>query len=154
MLMEVTRPDSDGGLQGALLVPVPLHRWRLFRRGYNQAALLAQAIARQARAELAVDAMVRMRATRSTRGLGRAARAAEMAGAFAVPARHRPRVSGRRVLLVDDVLTTGATASACAGALLAAGAETVDVLTYARVAADSAGAYAAPVAAGDDDGKD
>lgn len=155
MLLEATRPVPGDRLDdlahGVLIVPVPLHRWRLFRRGYNQAALLAQAMARQMSAECAVDLLVRSRATRSTRGLGRVARAAEMSGAFRVPAQHRRLLSGRHILLVDDVLTTGATASACTRTLLAAGASVVDVLTYARVAADGAGAYAKQLDTGDDD---
>jgi ComF family protein len=114
-----------------LLVPVPLHRWRLWRRGFNQAALLAQALARLSGAPLAIDAIVRVRPTETSRGLGRRARAANVRGAMRVPERNR--VAGRRVLLIDDVMTTGATAEACARVLRRAGATEVHVLTWARV---------------------
>lgn len=120
---------------GVLLVPVPLHRWRLWRRGFNQALLLARALARASGADLSVDGLMRVRATRPSVGLGAEARAANVRGAFAV--RAREVFSGRAVVLVDDVLTSGATAAACARTLLAAGAASVDILTYARVVRDS-----------------
>ncbi|ABC21541.1 phosphoribosyltransferase [Rhodospirillum rubrum F11] len=114
-----------------VLVPVPLHRWRLFSRRYNQAAVLAQAIADAGDLDYRPLALVRRRATPSQGGLGRGARARNVQGAFVVV---RPdEIAGRRVVLIDDVLTTGATANACARALLAAGATGVDVLTLARV---------------------
>jgi len=116
-----------------LLVPVPLHRWRLFRRRYNQAALLAQALARIAARPVLPDALVRTRPTAALGGKGAGERRAEVADAFAVRARRAERVAGRRVLLIDDVMTSGATASACARALKAAGAAGVDVLAAARV---------------------
>jgi ComF family protein len=116
---------------GVLLVPVPLHRWRLWRRGFNQAALLARGLAQASGALLAVDALERVRATRPSVGLGVAARAENVRGAFRV--RDRALVSGRAVVLIDDVLTSGATASACVRTLLRGGAATVDVLTFARV---------------------
>jgi ComF family protein len=119
---------------GVLLVPVPLHRWRLWRRGFNQALLLARELARGSGADLSVDGLMRVRATRPSVGLGAEARAANVRGAFRVRA---PEVFlGRAVVLVDDVLTSGATAAACARTLLAAGAASVDVLTYARVVRD------------------
>jgi ComF family protein len=114
-----------------LLVPVPLHRWRLWRRGFNQAALLAQALAKLTGVPLAVDAIVRVRPTAISRGLGRRARAANVRGAMRVPERNR--VAGRCIFLIDDVLTTGATADACARVLRRAGAREVHVLTWARV---------------------
>ncbi|HWA43538.1 MAG TPA: ComF family protein [Hypericibacter adhaerens] len=116
-----------------LVAPVPLHRWRLFRRRYNQAALLATHAARAGGKRLCVDLLIRQRATPSQGRLGATQRRENVAGAFAVAARHRDAVRGRRVLLVDDVLTTGATAGACARALLAGGAQAVDLLTLARV---------------------
>lgn len=115
----------------ALVVPVPLHRWRLLQRGYNQAALLAQHIARLRGLELSVDALERVRASPRSRGMGRIGRAANVRGVFRVA---RPQmVRGRTVVLIDDVLTTGATANACARLLLRHGARRVHIVTWARV---------------------
>jgi ComF family protein len=116
-----------------VLVPVPLHRARLFWRRYNQAALLAQSVGRIAGRPCLADALVRVRATASLGEKSAADRAAEVAGAFAVRPSRAARLKGRRVLLVDDVMTSGATANACAEVLLAAGAASVDVLAAARV---------------------
>jgi ComF family protein len=116
-----------------LIAPVPLHRWRLLRRRYNQAALLALSLGRAAGKPCVPDLLARVKATRSQGGLGRAGRAENVRAAFAVRPRRRDALQGRRVLLVDDVYTTGATATACARALLRAGAAAVDVLTLARV---------------------
>lgn len=120
---------------GALIVPVPLHRWRLWRRGFNQAAVMARALAALTGLETEMMIMQRARPTPSSRGLGRAARAANVRGAFRVT--DRERIRGRDVVLVDDVLTTGATADACARHLKRAGATSVHVLTYARVVRDA-----------------
>lgn len=119
--------------EAELVVPVPLHWSRLFSRRYNQSALLALAVGRLAGLPVAPDLIVRRRRTRSQGGLGRAGRRRNVQGAFAVPRRRRARLAGRHVLLVDDVYTTGATADACARALLQAGAAAVDLLTLARV---------------------
>ena len=116
-----------------LLVPVPLHRWRLWRRGYNQAALLAQALSRMSGRPLLLDALVRRRATKSSGSLSRKRRRANVRGAFAVPPARRDLLRGRHVVLIDDVLTSGATADACTLALNRAGAASVRVLTFARV---------------------
>jgi ComF family protein len=116
-----------------LLAPVPLHRWRLFRRRYNQAALLANALAKRTGLEVVPDLLQRTRNTPSQGRMTAAGRRRNVTGAFRVHARHRHRLRGRRVLLVDDVLTTGATAAACARVLRRAGAAGVDVLTLARV---------------------
>lgn len=121
-----------------LLLPVPLHRWRLFRRRYNQAALLAHALGRAAGRPVATDLLIRRKRTPSQGGLGRVGRAANVRGAFAVPRRARPSVAGRRLLLVDDVMTTGATVEACARVLRRAGAAHVDVIVVARVVPESA----------------
>jgi ComF family protein len=116
-----------------ILVPVPLHPRRMRARRYNQSALLAQAVARLSGRPVALDALRRVRATRSLQGQSAADRAAEVAGAFAVTPARLARIAGARVLLVDDVLTSGATANGCARTLLAAGAAAVDVLVAARV---------------------
>lgn len=115
-----------------VLAPVPLHRWRLLRRRYNQSALLAQAAARATGLPVVVDLLARTRPTRAQRGSW-TARRANVGGAIAVRPRWRAALAGRRVVLVDDVLTTGATVEACARALKRAGAAHVDVLTLARV---------------------
>ncbi len=119
----ILTPDS-------LIVPVPLHRWRLWRRGFNQAALLAQAIAQLTGTAIAIDALQRVKPTPASKNMGRKARAANVRGAFRVPDRNR--VAGRRIVLVDDVMTSGATADACARLLRRAGARDVHVLTFAR----------------------
>jgi ComF family protein len=116
-----------------LIAPVPLHRWRLLRRRYNQAALLALELSRLADRPAVPDLLERRRNTPSQGRMSRSQRALNVRGAFAVAPRHRERVRGARVLLVDDVLTTGATLEACARALKRAGAARVEVLTLARV---------------------
>lgn len=119
-----------------LIAPVPLHWTRRAKRRCNQAAELAREVARLAdrRAALAPDLLLRTRATGSQGGLNREERRANLEGAFAVSPRWRDRLAGRRVLLIDDVMTSGATLSACADALTAAGAAEADALVMARVA--------------------
>jgi ComF family protein len=114
-----------------VLVPVPLHPRRHRERGFNQAELLAAELGRRAAVPLAAGALVRRTDTASQSGLTAARRRDNVAGAFAV--RHRSRIAGRVVVLVDDVYTTGATARSCARALRAAGAREVRLLTVARV---------------------
>ncbi len=124
-----------------LVVPVPLHRFRLWRRRYNQAALLALGITKLAGKQAVPDLLVRKRATPSQGRLSAAQRRANVRGAFAVRAERRAELAGKRVLLVDDVMTTGATVSSSARALLRAGAAAVDVVTLARVVRPLAGSY-------------
>ena len=118
---------------GEVLVPVPLHRRRLFHRRYNQAAVLAFAVGRLAGRPVVPDALVRTRRTAPLGDKSPEERAREVAGSFALRRSRADRIAGRSVLLVDDVITSGATANACAAVLLAAGALTVDVLAAARV---------------------
>jgi len=119
--------------EARLIAPVPLHRRRLWQRRFNQSALLAQALGRAAGLEVACDLLIRKRATKSQRGLSAAERRRNVRGAFAVRERHRRRLAGAHVMLVDDVFTTGATVEEAAKALGRAGAGRVDVLTLARV---------------------
>jgi ComF family protein len=119
--------------EAQVIVPVPLHRARLFRRRYNQAALLAYAVGRAARRPVMPDALRRVRATASLGDKTAEERATEMDSAIAVRRNRAARIVGRRVLLIDDVLTSGATARSCVQALLTAGAARVDVLAAARV---------------------
>jgi ComF family protein len=116
------------------LVPVPLHWRRLWARRFNQSAALAKAIAAD-RTGIAVaySALARIKPTAQQVGLSKSQRADNVQGAFRVAAERRPEVAGRRLILIDDVLTSGATAEACARALLRAGAAKVDVLVFARV---------------------
>jgi len=120
-------PDLDA------VAPVPLHRWRLLRRRYNQAAEIARPLARLAGLAYLPGALVRRRATESQGGKSAAARRRNVAAAFRVPEAWRGRVEGKAILLVDDVLTTGATAEGCARVLKRAGAARVDVAVIARV---------------------
>jgi ComF family protein len=119
---------------GMVTVPVPLHWWRLLRRKYNQSALLSAALARAAGLEHCPDALVRHRNTGSQEGRDRDGRFRNVSDAFQVPQARRKRIAGRHVLLVDDVMTSGATFAAATEALLAAGAAEVSVLALARVA--------------------
>lgn len=123
----ILRPDM-------LVVPVPLHRLRLLRRRYNQAALLAQAVARASGLDYCPDLLIRPRRTPSQEGRGREDRFANLHDAIRLHPRRAARVAGRAVLLVDDVMTSGATLAAAAEACRAGGAAEVCVLVLARVA--------------------
>ncbi|MEL6285087.1 MAG: ComF family protein [Pseudomonadota bacterium] len=116
-----------------LIVPVPLHYRRLVSRGFNQAGWLAQVVARKTGVPVRVAALKRTKATPSQGQLSAGARKRNVAGAFAVRARYVNRVQGKRIVLVDDVLTTGATLGGCVRALKRGGATRVDVLVLARV---------------------
>lgn len=116
-----------------IIIPTPLHRWRLWRRRFNQSVALAAAISSIAGTPMQPTALRRIRATAPQVGLARKARASNLRGAFAVAPGARRRIAGKRVLLVDDVMTSGATAAAATRVLLKAGAAEVDVLTFALV---------------------
>lgn len=122
---------------GMIVAPVPLHWTRLFRRRYNQSALLSRAMARLARLDHCPDLLVRHRKTGTQDGKGREDRFANIAGAIRAHPRRSARMEGRHVLLVDDVMTSGATLGAATDACLAAGADRVSVLVMARVAKDT-----------------
>lgn len=115
------------------LVPVPLHWRRGWSRRYNQAGALARAIQRQSGVAVARDVLRRIRPTQQQIGLSRSQRARNVQGAFQVSPEKAHEIQGRRVVLIDDVLTSGATTDACARALLRARAAQVDVLVFARV---------------------
>lgn len=129
----ISRAAADLLAEADAVAPAPLHPWRLLRRRYNQAAEIARPLARAAGLAYLPDALVRVRHTASQGGKSGSGRRRNVAGAFVVPERRRRQVEGRRILLVDDVLTTGATAEACARALLQAGARAVDLAVAARV---------------------
>src|SRR6476469_10554846 len=121
-------------LTGAdMLVPVPLHWRRAWRRRYNQSGALAQIIARQSGVKVRGEVLRRVRATEQQIGLSRTQRATNVQGAFQVSPDRQAEIQGRRIILIDDVLTSGATLDACARALLRAKAAQVDVLVFARV---------------------
>ena len=132
-LAELMRRPGEQLLQAAnLLVPVPLHASRLRARRFNQAALLAIQLARLTGRPLGLDTLIRRRETAPLEGLGLAARRAQLEGAIIV--RPEAQLQDKRVLLIDDVMTSGTTANECARVLREAGARRVDVLTAARVA--------------------
>jgi ComF family protein len=117
----------------AIVAPVPLHRWRIWKRGYNQAGLIASALARRSGMPPMLDLLERKKATPYLRGMGPRERRLAVRGAFAVAEKRRAALAGRSVILVDDVFTSGATANACAAALKRAGAGEVSLLCWARV---------------------
>ncbi|MBM6579741.1 ComF family protein [Microvirga sp. BT689] len=116
-----------------VIVPVPLHRWRLWWRRFNQAMALARAVSAGSGVPCDPFLLARVKHTRRQVGLTKAQRQENLQGAFRVPAEARARLEEKRVLLIDDVLTTGSTANAAARALLRGGAAKVDILAFARV---------------------
>lgn len=119
--------------QADVILPVPLHRFRLWQRRFNQSAFLAARIAALTATPCRHDVLQRKRRTRAQVGLDQAARRKNVKGAFVIPLEKAMAISGKAVLLIDDVRTTGATAEACAAALREAGAARVDLLTFALV---------------------
>jgi ComF family protein len=136
-LMAAKLPPVDCDAQPWLLVPVPLHRWRLWQRGFNQSAEIARHLALEPGHVMVQDALIRTRSTPPLRGLGRKERSAAVRGAFAVNPRQAERLRGAHVILVDDVWTSGATMDACARTLRKAGAVRIELLVLARVLAEA-----------------
>ncbi|ODT13850.1 MAG: amidophosphoribosyltransferase [Kaistia sp. SCN 65-12] len=129
----MARAAADLAAEADLVVPVPLHRGRLWHRRFNQSALIATEVARGIGRRHAPELVARIKPTRRQVGLRATERAANVQGAFRVPAEARIELAGRRVLLVDDVYTTGATVKAVTRSLLRGGATAVDVVVFARV---------------------
>jgi ComF family protein len=124
-------PLVDGARRDALLVPVPLHRWRIWSRGFNQSAIVARELSRLTGLPTLPTALTRTKRTPPLKGMSALQRRRAVAGAFTVP--RSEAVRGKTVVLIDDVLTTGSTANACARALKAAGADRVEMVSWARV---------------------
>ena len=124
-------PLIDGQAGSALLVPVPLHRGRLWQRGFNQSAIVARELSRQTGLETDFGLLKRVKRTPPLKGLSLQQRRRAVAGAFKVA--DHAAIDGRTVVLVDDVLTTGSTANACARELRRAGAARVELISWARV---------------------
>ena len=135
-LMAARLPEPEAGRPLPLLVPVPLHRWRLWNRGFNQAALLARDLAKMGKGEAAVGVLLRHRLTPNLGGLGREAREKVLTGAIRLGSGAAKQINGRDVVLVDDVLTSGATSRACIAAIAAAGPASIAVACFARVEED------------------
>jgi ComF family protein len=131
----MARAGSELLADADALLPVPLHWRRLWARRFNQAAALAGTISEIAEVPVLHGAIARVRATPQQVGLSKPQRADNVQGAFRVPQERKADIAGRRLVLIDDVLTSGATADTCARALLRAGAAHVDVLVFARVVA-------------------
>lgn len=128
----MARAGADILVDADLLAPIPLHRLRLAARRFNQAAELARIVSRECGAPVETMALQRVKATTPQVGLSRAQRSANLTGAFRVEPERAAALQGKNIVLVDDVLTTGATANAAARALLKAGAARVDLLVFAR----------------------
>jgi ComF family protein len=128
---------EDVPLENIIVAPIPLHWMRLLKRRYNQSALLAQALARHTGLPVCPDLLQRQRRTQSMDGLTKEVRFTSVKGAIRAHPRRRHRLVGRPVLLVDDVMTSGATLSSATDACLAAGSGPVYVVTLARVAKDT-----------------
>lgn len=133
MAAHVARLLSAEARADGVLLPVPLHRWRIWSRGFNQSALIAAHIGRLTGLQVERDMLRRLRNTPPLHGLGARQRARTVRGAFALAPQAQSTLKGRTVILIDDIWTTGATATACARLLRRAGAARVEILCWARV---------------------
>ncbi len=120
----------------ALLIPVPLHRWRIWQRGFNQSLLIARHLAKTHALKVEPQIILRTKKTPSLAGMRRHERAKTVRGAFALNPKSQNRLAGRHIILIDDVCTTGATANACAKVLKTGGAAKVEILCWARATKD------------------
>lgn len=134
---QMVRHVPEEGRDTMLILPVPLHRWRLWWRGFNQSALIADRLGAITGIAVDKDSLIRTRRTPPLRSMGAKARAKVVRGAFALSAGRRAALKGRDILLIDDIHTSGATADACAAALRKAGARSVTLLCWARVLPDT-----------------
>lgn len=132
MARAMARRLRECGAEAApLLVPVPLHRWRIWKRGFNQSALLSLALSKELGWDWSPDILLRKRSTKPLGGMSRSQRHKTVRGAFEIV--DRDAINGRRIMLVDDVYTTGSTVEACAIALQRSGASQVDAVVWSRV---------------------
>jgi ComF family protein len=129
----MARAGAEILAEADLIVPVPLHRFRLLSRRFNQAATLAHCVSGACAVPVDTQSLARVKQTSPQVGLSRPQRASNVQGAFRVPEEAKPKIYGARIVLIDDVLTSGATANAASRALLRGGAKSVDVLVFARV---------------------
>lgn len=135
-LIAARLPEHGDEPMRSVLVPVPLHRWRLWQRGFNQAALLAQELERMGKGHAELSALVRHKRTPNLGNLGRESRERALKGAIRLNPTYHSRLSGKHVMLVDDVLTSGATSRACIAALKDAGPASISVACFAQVDPD------------------
>ena len=133
MAAQIARLLPEDAGEDALIVPVPLHRWRIWSRGFNQAALIARHIGRRTGVPVEVDLIRRIRHTPPLHALSQRERARVVRGAFALAPGAQTRLAGRTAILIDDIWTTGATATACARLLRRGGAQRVEILCWTRV---------------------
>jgi len=132
-LIAARLPEASAAAVPPLLVPVPLHRWRLGQRGFNQAALLANELARMGKGDALVDGLIRRKRTPGLGGLGREARDRALTGAIIINPAKAAVMAGRDIILIDDVFTSGATSRACIAAIRAARPASVKVACFAQV---------------------
>lgn len=136
LIAQYLKKNIDDAARDAVLVPVPLHRWRIWRRGFNQSILIARALAEHKQLVVEDDVLRRIRATPPLKGFSGKQRAEIVRSVFAINPAKVSQIKGKQVFLIDDVYTTGATANACVRLLKKHGAASVTILCWARVLRD------------------